>query len=92
MSLVLDIAAVARIKADGLDRVTVLVSVAGRQVSADLNAKSVRKAKGTVAEHGAENLDCTLQGKLLPGDVLGEAGLAVMPKTPPSRPPAKEHA
>jgi hypothetical protein len=51
-------------------------------VLADLNAKSVRKAIGTIREHGAEGVTAIVQGKLV-GSTIAEAGLAVQPKRQP---------
>jgi predicted O-methyltransferase YrrM len=51
------------------------VTVAGRVVTADLNAKSVRKAISTIRENGVENVACALQGKLLADNSVSEAGV-----------------
>ena len=81
--LVLDPAAVQAFRVPNGDiRTTIPISVAGRTVAADLASKSIRKAATAIAEHGAEAVACVLQGKLLAGDVLSEAGLAVQLRTP----------
>ena len=67
---------------DGQPRCIVEVSVAGaRTVTADLNAKSVRKAIATIRANGPEACAVVLQGKLQPDNTLGEAGLTVQLKT-----------
>jgi hypothetical protein len=66
---------------DGQPRCVVRVNVAGRTVTADLNAKSVRKAIAAIKEYGAEGCAVILQGKLNADNTLAEAGLAVQPKT-----------
>jgi hypothetical protein len=66
---------------DGKPRCVVRVHVAGsRTVTADLNAKSVRKAIATIREAGADNVACILQGRLGAKDELLDAGLAVTVK------------
>ena len=49
--------------------------------TADLAAKSVRRAIAAVSEHGAENVTAVLQGRLV-GDQITEAGVMVQPKVP----------
>jgi predicted O-methyltransferase YrrM len=68
----------------------VRVQVAGRAITADLNAKSVRKAIATIRESGADNVACILQGKLEANDVLAEAGLAVKVKPADATPPQSQ--
>jgi hypothetical protein len=63
-------------------RMTLRVKVPDRMVTADVAAKSVRKCKATIAEHGVQAVAVVLQGKLSIGDVLLEAGLTVQIKTP----------
>ena len=62
-------------------RVVLAVEVAGRTVTADIAAKALRKAKATIAEHGADQVALILQGKL-DGNAVMEAGLVAQPKTP----------
>jgi hypothetical protein len=86
---VLDPSAVAKIPVGPSDdRIVVAVRVAGRTITADLSAKSVRRARSTIQQHGAEAVAAMLQGKLLEGDRLGEAGLSVQPKAAPKPSPA----
>jgi hypothetical protein len=62
-------------------RVVLAVEVGGRTLAADIAAKSLRKAKATIAEHGADHVALILQGKL-DGNAVMEAGLVAQPKTP----------
>ena len=50
-------------------------------VTADLAAKSVRRAIAVVREHGSEAVAAIVQGRLV-GSQITEAGLAVQPKVP----------
>jgi hypothetical protein len=61
-------------------RVMLRIAVGGRVVVADVNSKAVRKAKVTIAAHGADGVICFVQGRLESGDVVAEAGLAAQPK------------
>lgn len=66
---------------DGKPRCVLRIDVAGRSVTADLNAKSVRKVIATIREHGPEGIaGVILQGKLGPKDEILEAGLSAQPK------------
>jgi hypothetical protein len=81
--LVLDPAAVQAFRLPPGDiRTTITINVAGRTVTADLASKSIRKCAAAIAEHGVDGVAVVLQGKLLSGDVLSEAGLVVQLKAP----------
>jgi hypothetical protein len=67
---------------DGVPRIAIAVAVAGRTVSIELNAKSVRKGKATIAEYGPDGVACVIQGRLEADDTLTDAGLQVLPKAP----------
>jgi hypothetical protein len=67
---------------DGQPRVNLRVKLADRTLSADIAAKSVRKAQTAIRTNGVDNVVVVLQGVLLAGDVLGEAGLSAQLKTP----------
>jgi hypothetical protein len=58
------------------------VQLPDRVITADISTKSLRKARATIAELGAENVAIVLQGVLVGASVIGEAGLAVQPKAP----------
>jgi hypothetical protein len=80
-TIVLDAGQVAELSApDGKPRCIVRISVGPRTITADLNAKSVRKAIATIRENGAEACAVILQGKLMPDNTLAEAGLTVQLK------------
>jgi hypothetical protein len=81
-TIVLDAAAVGALSApDGKPRCLVRISVGGRTISADLNAKSVRKAVATIGKAGPDACAVILQGKLQPDNSLAEAGLNIQLKT-----------
>ena len=56
-------------------RIELTIKVDGRVVRCDIAAKSLRKARATIAAHGAANVVTIVQGKLTAGDVLTEVGL-----------------
>jgi hypothetical protein len=64
---------------NGLSKATLLVAVAGRTVTAEVNAKSLRRAVTTIAAEGPDAMTLLLQGKL-EGNVILEAGIAAQPK------------
>ena len=75
---------------DGKPRCSVRIAVAGRIVTAELNAKSVRRAITNIREAGPDNVSCILQGRLDANNALLEAGITVQLKTKPEAPaPAK---
>jgi hypothetical protein len=67
---------------DGQPRFPLVIRLPDRTVSADLNPKSVRKAISTINAAGPDGVAVIIQGKLLSGDVIAEAGLAVQMKQP----------
>jgi hypothetical protein len=73
---------------DGKPRCVVHINVASRTITADLNAKSVRKAIAAIRESGPENVACILQGKLAADNTLAEAGLTVQVKAKTETPAA----
>ena len=82
-TIVLDPAEVAQIVAlDGKPRTVIAIRLPDRRVSADLNAKSVRKVVATISEHGPDGVAVIIQGKLV-GDVITEAGIVAQPKVRP---------
>ena len=84
-TVVLDPAEVAQLVArDGQPRVVIAIRLPDRRVSADLNAKSVRKALATISEHGPDGVSVVVQGKLGAGDELLEAGIMAQPTAPKS--------
>jgi hypothetical protein len=69
-TLVLDPTEVAQLVApDGQPRVVVAIQAPDRRVTADLAAKSVRRALATIGEHGPDGVSVIVQGKLV-GDAI----------------------
>lgn len=66
---------------NGQPRVGFVIDVAGRAITGEFNAKSLRRAVAAVTEHGAEAVAVIAQGKLV-GDALEEAGIVAQPKAP----------
>lgn len=66
---------------EGKPRCSVRIAVASRTITADLNAKSVRRAIATIREAGPDNVSCILQGRLDANNALLDAGLAIQVKT-----------
>jgi predicted transcriptional regulator len=79
-TLVLDPAGIAALADPPTTRVPLRIRVADgdRVVTADIAAKALRKAKATIAQGG--DVAVILQGKLMGGDVMTEAGLIAQPK------------
>jgi hypothetical protein len=51
-----------------------------RKLSADIAAKSLRKAQAAIRDAGADAIALVLRGCLVEGDVIAEAGLCAQPK------------
>jgi hypothetical protein len=66
---------------DGAARFVLTIRLHDRTVTADLAAKSVRRAIATVRQHGPEAVAAIVQGRLS-GHQIAEAGLSVQPKGP----------
>jgi hypothetical protein len=76
---------------NGLSKATLRIAVPGKTIVAEVNAKSLRRTVAAIAAAGPNGVAVVLQGKLEPGDVLTEAGIAAQPKTPkPTRANAAE--
>jgi hypothetical protein len=83
-TLILDPAELAALPDPIGSRVTIQISVAGnRTVTADIAAKSLRKARAVIAEHGADKVALIVQGKLFGDNAVTEAGLVAQLKGPP---------
>jgi hypothetical protein len=67
---------------NGLSKATLRVTVDGRTVTAEVNAKSLRRAVTTISAAGPEGVAVIVQGKLEANGVLAEAGIAAQPKAP----------
>lgn len=67
--------------ADSVQRIVFQIAVTGgRNMTADISAKSIRKCKKVISENGVENVALLLQGKLTDGSVVHEAGLVAQVK------------
>ncbi len=51
-------------------------------VSADVAAKSLRRAQNAIVQHGSDGVACVLQGKLASSGKIIEAGLVAQVKQP----------
>ena len=65
---------------DGKPRVILRIRLPDRKLSADIAAKSLRKAQAAIREAGADAIALVLQDCLVEGDVIAEAGLSAQPK------------
>jgi hypothetical protein len=82
-TVLLDPTEVAQLVApDGKPRTVIAIRLPDRRVSADLNARSVRKAVAAISEHGPDSVAVIIQGKLV-GDTIAEAGIVAQPKVRP---------
>jgi hypothetical protein len=68
---------------NGKPRVTLRISLPGRFVTAEIAAKSLRKAQRAIIEAGTDNVALVLQGHLTADDTIAEAGLSAQPKAEP---------
>jgi hypothetical protein len=82
LTIVLDAAAVAAIAVPDGGRPRIVVSAAGRRLTAELNPKTLRKTIATIREHGPVQVAVMLQGKLAAGDVIEEGAITAQVKTP----------
>jgi hypothetical protein len=86
-TVVLDPAALVGVEVpNGLAKVTLCILAGGRTITAEVNAKSLRRCVATIAENGPDGVAVVLQGKLEADDTLLEAGIAAQPKTPKATP------
>jgi hypothetical protein len=82
LTIVLDGAAVAAIAVPDGGRPRIVVTAAGRRLTAELNPKTLRKTVATIREHGPDQVAVVLQGKLAAGDVIEEGAITAQVKTP----------
>jgi hypothetical protein len=61
-------------------RITLRIRLADRTITAEIAAKSLRKAQNAIREAGADAIVLMLQGRLVAADVIAEAGLSAQPK------------
>ena len=86
-TVVLDPAALAGVEVpNGLGKVMLRILAGGRTITAEVNAKSLRRCVTTIAENGPDGVAVVLQGKLEANNTLLEAGIAAQPKTSKATP------
>lgn len=82
VTVVLDPAALAGIEVpNGSKQFPVSISARGHELTADLNAKSLRRCVAAIGDAGPDGVAVILQGKLA-GQVIEEAGISAQPKAP----------
>jgi ProP effector len=78
--IILDPAQIATVRVSEGARVQLKIAVADRTVTAEVAGKSIKKAQAAIAEAGVDGVAIIIQGKLITGDVIAEAGLTVQVK------------
>ena len=68
---------------NGKPRITLRIRLPDRTLTAEIASKSLRKAQTAIRDVGADNIVLLLQGHLIAGDVIAEAGLSAQPKAAP---------
>jgi hypothetical protein len=63
--------------------VSLRIRLPDRAVTAEIATKSLRKGQTAIRETGADNIARVLQGHLVAGDRVAEAGLSALPKVHP---------
>jgi len=88
VTVVLDPAELLTIAAvDGVARMILCIALPDRTVTADIATKSLRRAQKAITDTGTENVAVIVQGALVAGDKIADAGLSAQPKGP--KPPNK---
>jgi len=72
---------------EGRPRLTLRIRLPDRTITAEIAAKSLRKAQTAIREADADNIALVLQGRFIAGDRVAEAGLSAQPKAPKATPP-----
>jgi hypothetical protein len=89
VSTTLDAAELLAIPApNGKPRATLRISLPGRFVTAEISAKSLRRAQAAIRQAGADSIALLLQGHLTASDTIAEAGLSAQPRAAKPSPPA----
>jgi hypothetical protein len=83
-----ELAAVTAPPTNGADkqRVTLRIRLPDRTISAEVAAKSLRKSQNAIREVAADAIVVMLQGHLVAGDRVAEAGLSAQVKAPKPAP------
>jgi hypothetical protein len=83
VTAMLDAAALAGVVVpNSASKVTLHVSTPGRSVTAEVNARSLRRAVAAIAEAGPDGVAMLLTGKLEGNNTVAEAGIAAQLKVP----------
>ena len=73
---------------EGKQRLGLTIRLPDRTVTADFNAKSVRRAINVIREYGPDAVAAIVQGRLVDSEIT-EAGLSAQPKAPGQPAPEK---
>jgi len=65
-------------------RVRLRIRLPDHTLTAEIAAKSLRKAQKAIREASANNIVLVLEGRLIAGDVIAEAGLGAQPRAHPN--------
>ena len=65
---------------EGRPRLTLRIRLPDRTITAEIAAKSLRKAQTAIREADADNIALVLQGRFIAGDRAAEAGLSALPE------------
>jgi hypothetical protein len=65
---------------NGVAQVPFVVAVAGRHIKGKLNAKTLRRAVAVVTASGGEDVGVMIQGRLVVGEQLEDAGISAQPR------------
>jgi hypothetical protein len=71
---------------NGAARIPFAIACAGRTITGQFNAKSLRRAITTITENGADQTTVVIQGRLTAANVVEDAGLACQIKGPKPEP------
>ncbi|WP_027526109.1 hypothetical protein [Bradyrhizobium sp. Ec3.3] len=66
---------------EGKPRITLRIRLPERTLTVDIAAKSLRKTQTAIRDVGGDNIALVLQGRLIAGDVIAEAGLSARPRS-----------
>jgi hypothetical protein len=66
--------------ANGVAQVPFVVAVAGRHIKGKFNVKTLRRAVGVVTASGGEDVGVIIQGRLVAGEQLEDAGISAQPR------------
>jgi hypothetical protein len=90
VGLTLNAAELNAVKVPDKPRITLRIRLLDRTLTAEIAAKSLCKTQTAIREAGTDNIALMLQGRLIAGDVIAEAGLSAQPKA--AKPPQAHDA